>query len=73
MVTFEPSLLSSEDMPANVNIIDDAINEAEEFFVVTIEIVNSVDPARVIVQRRSSLCIIGDNDREYTQVLYCIV
>ena len=45
---------------------NDVINEADEVFVVHLEVVDAVDPNRVNLEsRNASLCRIGDNDRKF--------
>ena len=47
-----------------INLTDDMINEADEVFVVRLELVDALDPNRVDLDARdASLCRIGDNDR----------
>ena len=46
-----------------VPIVDDDINEASEFFVAIVELIDAVDPERVTFNQRSAtLCEITDND-----------
>ena len=48
-----------------IPLTDDIINEANEVFVVRLELVTAVDPNRVdLTDRNASLCRIGDNDRK---------
>ncbi len=63
---------SDQFVPVVVNvpiaITDDGINEAEEVFVVILELVAAQNPDKVDLNVRNvSLCTIGDNDRKYWQ------
>ena len=52
-----------------INVTDDIINEADEVFVVHLELVDAVDPNRVdLGVRNASLCRIGDDDRKFETV-----
>ena len=49
---------------------NDAINEADEVFIVYLELVDAVDLNRVhLGVRNGSLCRIGDNDRKSKTVI----
>lgn len=65
LVTFEASTQPNEDIIVYVNITDDEINEAEEVFVLEIEILDAVDRSRIDVTRAVSLGRIADNDGKY--------
>ena len=52
-----------------VPIVDDGINEASEFFVAIVELIDAVDSERVTFNQRSAtLCEITDNDRKLSAV-----
>ena len=54
-----------------IAVMDDIINEAEEVFVVRLELIAAVDPNRVnLGVRNASLCHIGDNDGELYRTSY---
>ena len=51
---------------APIPIFDDIVNEAEQMFIVELQLVSSINPATVDLSRRPvSLCRIADNDRKY--------
>ena len=69
-VTFFPDegrLQSEYCLPTLLPITDDDINEAEQMFVVQIDLVpvQVQSPDSIISSRNTSLCTIVDNDREY--------
>ncbi len=63
-MTFQPDELGPEinDVPAPIEIFDDDIDEAqEEVFVIDLTLNSSINK-NIQIDRRSSLCIISDND-----------
>lgn len=68
-VTFEADETFTEsvfEITAQINITDDNINEAEQIFVVGMELEYALENTSVLLERRpSSLCRIIDNDRKY--------
>lgn len=70
-VTFEPSLSQVQES-VTINLIDDSINEAEEGFVIVIQVVEigSVDQQGLILDRNGvALVRITDNDRKLNTIL----
>lgn len=49
---------------AQINIINDDINEADEVFIIQLTLRSSVNQNLIIVSRNASLGIILDNDRK---------
>ena len=71
-ITFEPNTGYRKDILIPVPIFDDAINEAEEVFVVVLELVDAVNPGTVDLKEiNATLCKILDNDRKYITVCAC--
>ena len=57
----------SEDRPVSIVIDDDVVNEADEVFVVLLELVSDVPADRVNLQvQNASLCRIEDDDRKWS-------
>ena len=57
----------------NIPIIDDTINEADQFFVIQLSIIlidYQIDPERITLSRNVSLGWIIDNDRELYTTQY---
>ena len=55
---------------AHIPIVDDAINEAAQVFIVELRLVSCVDSARFnLTTQPSSLCKIIDNDRKYNNAI----
>ena len=54
-----------------IAIVDDGVNEAEQFFALILEVVDAIDPDRVDLQsgRFASLARIIDDDRKGTNVI----
>ena len=49
----------------SVPIVDDLINEADEqYFVLTLEVVDATNASRIIIVQQNSLCRIIDDDCE---------
>lgn len=70
-VTFEPSLSQVQES-VTINLVDDSINEAEEGFVIVIQVVEigSVDQQGLILDRNGvALVRITDNDRKLNTIL----
>ncbi len=63
MVTFEPNELRSDRKQASVSIPNDDVNEADEFFIVILELVGGVNRVN-LVNQNVSLCRIVDADRK---------
>ena len=62
-------LVDAVNVDVFINVRDDTINEADEVFVVLLEVVDAVDPNRVdLGVRNASLCRIGDDDRKLETV-----
>ena len=58
--------LGVADFPITIGIVDDAINEAEQVFVVQLQLISSVSQTSIDSSAQpSSLCRIIDNDRKY--------
>ena len=65
-IIFEANEFTRDDVVSQISIINDEINEADEFFVVVLEIVDAVNPAIVDLSvQNASLCQIMDNDRKW--------
>ena len=72
IITFEPDEdvvpmngININGLGAPVPIVDDAVNEAEQVFVVELRLVSSINPATVDLSiQPTSLCRIVDNDRK---------
>ena len=62
---FESNEHSDDRLRTSVMLFDDDVNEAEEVFVVLLELVSAENPDKVdLSQRKASLCRIGDDDCE---------
>ena len=58
----------------NIGIVDDDINEVEQVFVIFLQVVHAVDPARVDVQSGhfATLGRIFDDDRKCDESCFCM-
>ena len=62
------------DFQVTIGIQDDAINEAEQVFVVQLQLVNSINRNSIdISDQPSSLCRIIDNDRKQKHKLSLLI
>ena len=53
------------DVDTPITVFDDDIDEADQVFIANLVISGAVNTSQVLIERRSSTCIIDDNDREY--------
>lgn len=64
--SFEAQILAENaDVTVTIPIVNDQVNEAEQFFVVNLETLPGVSEQQVRIVRAASICKIVDNDSEF--------
>lgn len=58
---------TNPDIPTPIAIVDDEVNEAEQYFVAYLEILDAVNYDLINIGRNITFCAIVDNDGEFSK------